>query len=104
MGNTCGQYCARDDAEPQEFLTVDNKVSQPPTNSSLHCHCVTLSLFLRAVWQVDNHDEAIEEVCQAHRLDHTLAGLFQRLPREETIDDAHEECKNELTYGVYVGE
>jgi hypothetical protein len=27
MGNTCGQYCARDELEPQELLTVDNKVS-----------------------------------------------------------------------------
>ena len=28
MGNTCGQYCAREEGEPSELLTVDNKVSK----------------------------------------------------------------------------
>ena len=69
MGNTCGQYCAREDGEPSELLTVDNKVSQ----------LTLLSLFMTAidaVRQIKRDFEANEEIPEACAQNHPLASFL----------------------------
>ena len=47
MGQTCGQYCGKDDIEPSELLTVENKVSE---NRLLKFNLFLVSFWI--VWKV----------------------------------------------------